>query len=155
MFELATPSWEFVIRGAACYLGLLILLRLTGKRSFGDMSSFDIVVLIIVGGALRSAIVGKDSSLIGPLIAVVTILALDKLLGFMCAMSPRVDRLLEGRSIILARDGKLVPGALMRQSISKAAFQRELRANQLQSLESVNEARLEANGRITFTKKSS
>ena len=154
MFQLALPWWEFVIRGAACYLGLLILLRATGKRAFGEMSPFDIVVLIIVGGALRSAMVGQDASLIGPLISVVTILGLDKLLGWLCAASPFVDRLLEGDSVLLARDGKLVRGSLLKHSISRAAFERELRANRLRSLASVEEARLEANGRITIVEKS-
>ena len=44
-FELSMPWWEFVLRGACSYLGLLLALRLTGKRSFGEMSPFDIVVL--------------------------------------------------------------------------------------------------------------
>jgi uncharacterized membrane protein YcaP (DUF421 family) len=152
MFDLAMPWWEFAVRGAACYLGLLALLRLTGRRSFGEMAPFDIVVLVIVGGALRSAMVGKDASLLGPLIVVVTILTLDKLLGWLAAWSPAIDRILEGRSALLARDGKLLSGALLRHSISHAAFERELRAHALRSLHEVDEARLEPNGRITFLK---
>jgi len=155
MFDLALPWWEFAVRGAACYLGLLILLRLTGKRSFGEMAPFDIVVLIIVGGALRSAMVGKDDSLIGPIICVATILAIDKLLGWLCAINPTIDGILEGRSVRLVRHGKLIPGALTRHSISRAAFDREMRANHLRSLAAVEEARLEANGRITFVKRTS
>jgi hypothetical protein len=58
-----------------------VLLRLTGKRSFGEMSPFDIVVLMLVGGALRSAMVGHDDSFLGPFIAVAGVLLLDKLLG--------------------------------------------------------------------------
>ena len=152
MFDLALPWWEFVLRGAVCYVGLLILLRLTGKRSFGELSPFDIVVLMLVGGALRSAIVGKDTSLIGPLIAVATILALDKILAWLSARNQAIDHLLEGRPVLLARNGSLVPGALARHSISPGAFERELRANNLPTLAAVDEARLEANGRITFLK---
>src|SRR3954451_16255316 len=102
--------WEFVLRGAGCYIGLLILLRMTGKRSFGEMSPFDIVVLILVGGALRSAMVGKDASLIGPFISVAAILATDKLLGFLSARSKAFDHLIEGRSALLAKMGSVVPG---------------------------------------------
>ena len=153
MFDLALPWWEFVVRGAVCYLGLLILLRLTGKRSFGELAPFDIVVLIMVGGALRSAMVGNDASLIGPIICVATILAVDKILARLGAISPAFDRLVEGRSVVLVRDGKLVPGALARHSIPEAVFRRELRANDLRSLDAIAEARLEANGRITFMKK--
>ena len=82
MFDMDLPWWEFAVRGATCYLGLLIMLRLTGKRAFGEMSPFDIVVLVLVGGALRSAMVGRDASLLGPFIAVAAILLVDKALAW-------------------------------------------------------------------------
>jgi uncharacterized membrane protein YcaP (DUF421 family) len=153
LFELSMPWWEFVLRGAVCYIGLLLLLRLTGKRSFGEMSPFDIVVLIIVGGALRSAMVGKDASLLGPFIVVATILVIDMLIGAIAARSPGFDRLLEGRSVLLVRNGREIDSALRRNGISEAAFQRELRSKELRGVEQVEEARLEANGRISFLKR--
>jgi len=150
LFELSMPWWEFTLRGAVCYVGLFIALRLTGKRSFGEMAPFDIVVLILVGGALRSAMVGKDASLIGPFISIASILVLDKLLGWVAARSRWFDLLLTGSPVTLAKDGRFVPGALQRHSISRGAFERELRAHALRSVEQVDEARLESNGRITF-----
>lgn len=153
MFDLSMPWWEFAVRGAACYIGLLILLRLAGKRSFGEMSPFDIVVLILVGGGLRSAMVGKDASLVGPFISVAAILVTDKVLSYLGAVSPMFDALLEGRSALLARAGRLVPGALRKHGISRAAFDRELRAHETVSLEDVEEAWLEANGRVTMIKR--
>lgn len=149
MFDMQLPWWEFAVRGAACYAGLLLMLRLTGKRAFGEMSPFDIVVLILVGGALRSAIVGHDASLAGPFIAVAAILVLDKCLGWLAARSPAVDRLVEGRAVLLAQAGRLLPGALRRNDISPAAFDRELRSHDRDSLHGVREVRLEPNGRIT------
>jgi len=149
LFPRELPWWEFIIRGAGCYIGLLILLRLTGKRSFGEMSPFDIVVLILVGGALRSAMVGKDDSFLGPFFAVAGVLALDKVLGVLATLSPAFNRLLEGRDALLAKSGKLVPGALHRHRIPAAVFERELRAHNVRSVDQVEEARLEVNGRIT------
>jgi uncharacterized membrane protein YcaP (DUF421 family) len=125
------------------------MLRLTGKRAFGEMSPFDIVVLVLVGGALRSAMVGRDASLLGPFIAVAAILVIDKALAWIAARSPVVDRLMEGRAVLLAKGAKLVPNALRRHGISPAAFDRELRSHEHGSLDGVREARLEANGRIT------
>jgi len=153
MFDLTLPWWEFAVRGAACYLGLLILLRLAGKRSFGEMSPFDIVVLILVGGGLRSAMVGKDASLLGPFICVAAIIALDKLLSYIAAVSPTFDALLEGRSALLARNGEILPGVLRRHCISKSAFERELRKHELHGVAEVAEARIEANGRVSVFKK--
>lgn len=152
MFDLSMPWWEFAVRGAICYVALLALLRMTGKRSFGEMSPFDVIVLIIVGGLLRPAVTGSDHSLLGPFISIVTILLLDKLLGKLAASSELLSRCLEGRSLLLARDGVPVPGALQRHSISAAAFDRELRAHGVRSVAETEEVRLEANGRVTVLK---
>ena len=153
MLDLSLPWWEFAVRGAICYLALLVLLRLTGKRSFGDMSSFDVVVLIVVGGMLRPAVTGDDHSMLGPFIAIATILLLDKMLGKLCALSPAIDRLLEGRAVLLAQNGALRPGVLTRHSISEAAFQRELRAHGVDRLDKTCAVHLEANGHVTVIEK--
>jgi uncharacterized membrane protein YcaP (DUF421 family) len=154
LFPQVMPWWEFALRGIGCYLGLLLLLRMAGKRTFGEMSPFDIVVLILVGGALRSAMVGKDDSFLGPFIAVAAIIAVDKAFGALATWSPAFNRLFEGRSSVLVKQGHLVPGALRRHSIPEAAFERELRMHETRSLEEVDEAHLEANGRFTVLKAS-
>lgn len=151
--DLSVPWWHFVVRGGIAYVGLLILLRLTGKRAFGEMSPFDIVVLILVGGALRSAIVGSDTSVLGPLIAVTAILALDRLLGVLTAHSRWLNRLVEGSPLPLARDGALIPGALKRATLSPDAFARELRLHELPDLKGVALVQLEPNGRISVLKR--
>jgi len=152
LFPQTLPWWEFVLRGAGCYIGLLVLLRLTGKRSFGEMSPFDIVVLILVGGALRSAMVGKDDSFLGPFLAVAGVLALDKVLGTLATRNPAFNRLIEGRAALLAKHGKVIPGALRQHGIPEAVFERELREHEVRSLDEIDEARLEVNGRITVVK---
>jgi uncharacterized membrane protein YcaP (DUF421 family) len=146
------PWWEFALRGAGCYVGLLILLRFTGKRSFGEMSPFDIIVLILVGGALRSAMVGKDDSFLGPFIAVSAILLLDKLIGIVATVSPAFNRMLEGKSTVLVENGQLLRGVLRRHDIPQAAFERELRMHDARSLGEIEEARLEVTGRISVLK---
>jgi uncharacterized membrane protein YcaP (DUF421 family) len=143
------PWWEFALRGVGCYIGLLILLRLSGKRTFGEMSPFDIVVLILVGGALRSAMVGKDDSFFGPFIAVAAIILIDKLFAILATLSPGFNRLFEGRASLLVKDGKVLQGALVRHSIPASAFERELRMHETRSVEEIDEAHLEANGRFT------
>ncbi len=152
MFELSLPWWEFVVRGAISYIALLAMLRLTGKRSFGDMAPFDIVVLIILGGLLRPAVTGADHSLLGPLISIATILAVDKLLGKLAAISPAFDRLLEGRSVLLAKDGRTITDALRKHSVPQAAFERALRSQGVRDVAETQEVRLEANGHVTLMK---
>jgi len=151
-WTLAMPWWHFAVRGMVAYLGLLFLLRVTGKRSFGDMSPFDIVVLVMVGGLLRSAIVGSDTSLLGPFVAVASILSIDLLLAWLCARSAVLDRLIEGRSITLITAGKVFRDRLRHHNVPEEALERELRAHGIAGPESVREARLEANGRVSVIK---
>lgn len=149
-FDLVMPWWEFALRGVVVYFAVLLMLRLTGKRSFGDLSTFDIVVLMVVGGSLRTAIIGKDASLLGPLIAVAAILSADKLIGWISARWHRFNRFVEGEPAILARDGKRDRAALLRHNIPDAEFDRELHRAGLEDESSVKLARLEPNGEITL-----
>ena len=152
-WELAMPWWHYVVRGALAYLGLLVMLRLAGKRAFGDMSPFDIVVLVVVGGLLRTAILGDDTSFLGPFLAIAAIIGLDVLLAFLCARSPRLDRWLEGRSVVLVLGGDVLRERLRRHNVADGALQRALRMHGVRSAAEVAEARLEANGSMSVLKK--
>ena len=153
LLTLSMPWWHFIVRGALTYLTLLLLLRLGGKRSFGELSPFDVVVLIMVGGAFRSAIIGDDKSLLGPAIAVATIIFVDRVITWLCALSRRIDRWIEGEAVLLARDGRTLRRELVRQGISEEGFARELRRHGIASIDSVGAARLEPNGKITVLPK--
>lgn len=154
-FDLTMPWWEFVLRGAVGYIGLLIVMRIAGKHAFGEMSPFDIVVLILVGGVLRPALLGDDKSVLGPFIVVTTILAVDSLLGLLAARSVLFNRWVEGRSVLLVRHGDLLHATMRRHGVAQAALERELRSKGLNSADDVEEARLEANGRISVLKRTS
>lgn len=151
--SLSFPWWAFAIRGILVYLVLLSLLRLSGKRSFGEMSAFDVIVLVLVGGTLRTSIIGPDTSFLGAIIAVAAILATDKTIAWICTRSPGLNRWVEGRPTFLVKDGKRVPQALNRCNIPEAAFERVLHTQGHEDLQGVNNARLEPNGKITFTRR--
>ncbi|MDO1530248.1 hypothetical protein QMK61_15530 [Fulvimonas sp. R45] len=153
LFDLALPWWMFALRGVVVYLAVLAMLRLSGKRSFGDLSPFNIVVLIVVGGSLRTAIVGKDASLIGPLIAVAAILLVNKAFGWLGARWLAFNRLVGGSPAVLARRGRRDPAALRRHDIGDPEFERELHAAGLEDESTVLLARLEPNGKITLIRR--
>lgn len=150
LFDMSMPWWAFVLRGVAVYAIVMLLLRLSGKRSFGNMAAFDIVVLMIVGSLLRTAVIGKDHSLIGPLIAVASILAVNRLVAWISARWRGFDRLIEGHPTVLARDGRRDPQALRRSDVADAEFDRALHEHGLEDESSVSLARLEPNGKITL-----
>jgi uncharacterized membrane protein YcaP (DUF421 family) len=150
LLELSMPWWHFVMRGVAIYIILLCMMRLTGKRSLGEMSPFDVVVLILVGGTLRTSIIGSDTSFLGGLISVSGILAADWVLAWICTRSAFVNRLVEGWPTILVHHGERLPDALRRCNLPEAVFERALHAAGLENETTVITARLEPNGKITL-----
>ncbi|MBN8728072.1 MAG: DUF421 domain-containing protein [Xanthomonadales bacterium] len=148
-FDLAMPWWAFVVRGLLGYFGLLLLLRMAGRHSLGEMSAFDIVVLVMVGGALRPALLGGDKSVLGPFIAVTTIVAASAMLARLSSRFPRFNRWLEGPAVVLAKDGRILDEVLREHSIPRAALERELRLKDVHDVSTVRVARLEANGHIS------
>jgi uncharacterized membrane protein YcaP (DUF421 family) len=153
LLTMSMPWWMFILRGVLAYVGVLILIRLAGKHSLGEMSPFDMLMLIFVGSIMRTAILGNDHSALGPFIAVLTLFSLDKLLAIAAARSPRFNRLMEGVPSLLARHGVQADAALRRDDIPQAAFDRALRQHGLRSVDEVEEARLEPNGKITVIKR--
>jgi uncharacterized membrane protein YcaP (DUF421 family) len=152
--HLSDPWWVYALRGAGVYLGLLILLRLLGKRSFGEMTTFDIVVLMLVGGTLRTAIIGDDKKPMAAIIGVLAIFLIDKAIAWIAARWPLFDRVIEGEASLLARDGRPIEGALRKHDMSEEAFRRALREKGLRDVGDVAEVRLEANGKISVLKTS-
>ena len=144
------PWWTYAIRGALTYLGLLILMRLAGKRTFGEMSAFDVILLALVGGTLRTAVIGHDTSITSAFVGVAAMLAVDKGLGWICARSGRINRFVEGYPVVIARQGHRVAGALRRVNLPNAAFDRALHAAGRETERGVVIGRMEPNGKITF-----
>ncbi|TCV97758.1 uncharacterized protein DUF421 [Luteibacter rhizovicinus] len=153
IFEISAPWWTFAVRGVATYAGLLILLRLAGKRAFGEMSAFDVIVLVLVGGVLRTSIIGDDKGFIGPFIGVSSILATDWLIAWLCTRAPAFNRLMEGFPSLLVRNGQRDRSTLRAQNIPDAALDRALHGAGLERDDEVATARLEPNGKITITKR--
>ena len=72
MWNTSIVWWEFVLRGIIIYVFLIVLLRLTGKRQVGQLSPFDLVLLLVLSNAVQNAMNGGDNSVIGGMISAVT-----------------------------------------------------------------------------------
>jgi len=106
MFALAAPAWDIILRTALIYLALLIGLRIAGKREIGQMTVFDLVVLLLLSNAVQNAMLGPDTSLVGGLLAAAVLLALNAILARLGRGSPRLRRLIEGSPTLLILHGR-------------------------------------------------
>jgi Predicted membrane protein len=149
MFQLAMPWWAFVLRACAVYFILLAMLRVSGKRSMGQFTPFDILLVVLLGNAVQNALLGADTSVGGGLLLAATLIALNWIVGLVSARSPKVERWVEGAPVLLARDGQVYRDVLRRELISREDFEKAMREASCLDMADIRLAVLENNGHIT------
>ena len=150
MFDLAMPWWAFVLRACIVYFILLALIRASGKRTMGQFTPFDMLLVVLLGNAVQNALLGQDTSVGGGLLLALTLLILNWLVGLVSARSARMEALVEGVPVLLARDGKVYKDVLRRELISRADFDKAMRESGVEDIEDIRMAVLETNGHITL-----
>ena len=153
MLTLSMPWWQLVLRAVIVYVALLVLIRLSGKHTLGELSVFDLIVVIVLGSAVRTSLLGDDKSLPGGLIVVVVLLLLDYVSTWLSSRSRRVDRIMQGRPVLLARDGVVFDEVLKRCKVPLSNFDSALRKAGCGHVEEVRQAILEPGGSITIWKR--
>ncbi|MBB1473442.1 MULTISPECIES: YetF domain-containing protein [unclassified Luteimonas] len=154
MFELAMPWWEFVLRAVVVYFILLAMLRMSGKRTVGQFTPFDLVVVVLLGSAVQNSLIGEDFSLPGGLLLAATLIACNWVVGFASARSRRVEKLVEGSPVLLARDGVMFEPVLRAQNISRKDIEEALRDSGLPDITGAALVTLEVDGTITVVPRS-
>lgn len=153
LLALSMPWWEFMLRAAVVYAVLLFLVRASGKRTIGQYTPFDLVLIALLGNAVQNSLLGSDQSLLGGLLLASTLIGMNWLLGLAIARSRRLDRLVAGEPVLLAHDGVVYPAVLRRQNISTTEFEEAMREADCERVEDIHLALLETNGRITVIKR--
>ncbi len=149
MTKLQLPWWEFVVRAAAVYAALLVMVRTSGKRTIGQFTPFNLLVVMLLSESVSNSLVGHDESLVGGLIAAGTLIGLDVMLAAITARSPRADAIIEGQPVLIGRDGVLFDAVLRRERVAVSDVERALRAAQCE-LQDMAMAVLEADGEISI-----
>jgi len=153
MFELSMPIWEFVLRAVVVYVVLLGMIRLSGKRTMGQFTPFDVLLIVLLGNAVQNALLGSDESLGGGLLLAAVLIALNWVTGWLSARNRGAEKLIEGVPVMLARNGELFEQVLRKELVSRNDFDEALRQNGQLRLEDVDIAILETDGRISVVPK--
>ncbi len=144
---------EIVFRTSIIYVAVLLGLRLTGKREVGQMTPFDLVLLILIANAVQNAMTGPDNSVSGGLVAAGTLLVLNFLLSRLVFRNRRLRRVIEGTPTILVRDGQLMMKNLESEHIDPDEIRQALREHGVSTPEEVGLAVLEIDGSISVLRK--
>jgi uncharacterized membrane protein YcaP (DUF421 family) len=149
MWHLVEPWWELVLRGSLVYLVLFLLFRFSGKRQAGQMTPFDLLLLLIISNAVQNAMVGSDTSLPGGLLVAAVLILWNQLLGWITSRSRRVEALVDGRPEVLVHNGQVFTDVLARNRLSLEELRSALRREGCFDLNEVAFAVLETNGAIS------
>ncbi len=144
------PVIEKVIRSIIVYFFLVVLLRVAGKRTLGQITSFDLVVLMVLSNTVQNAIIGNDNSLIGGLIGAAVLIALNYAVVWFLFTHRKADHAVEGGSTILMRHGKFIDDNMKRQLITRPELLSAARRQGIDKLHDIRVARLEIGGAVTF-----
>lgn len=146
MFELPLPILEKLLRPVIVYLVLVVLLRIFGKRELAQLNPFDLVVLLSLSNTVQNAIIGDDNSVTGGVIGAFSLLAINWLVVRVLFSSPRLMRMLEGRSTVLVRDGRIDVHALRRESLTREELLSAVHRQGFEDFDKVRNCHLEPNG---------
>ncbi|MBD2120376.1 DUF421 domain-containing protein [Trichocoleus sp. FACHB-262] len=143
-----------VLRAVVLYVILMLLFRLSGKRSLAQITTFDFVLVLIVGEATQQALLGEDFSLTNAFLVILTLVGLDTVMSFWKQRSPQVEKWIDGVPVIIVAEGKLLQDRMKQARVDTddiLAAARELHG--LERMDQIKYAVLERSGGISIIPK--
>ncbi|HYI66998.1 MAG TPA: DUF421 domain-containing protein [Candidatus Limnocylindrales bacterium] len=141
---------DIVLRATVIFLALYLVVRLLGKRELGQMTPFELIVLVVIGDLIQQGVTQNDFSLTGAIIAVSTIAFWALVFSWVSFLWPAAERLLEGEPRVIIRDGELLEANLRRSRLTRSEIESEMRLAGIARMEDVAWGILEPRGKISF-----
>src|SRR6185437_8541298 len=99
---------EIALRTSAVYVLVLLGIRLSGKREVGQMTPFDLTLLLLLSNSVQNAMTGPDTSLLGGIVAALTLLLMNYLIAEFSGGNRRFRKFVQGQPSLLVHDGQLI-----------------------------------------------
>lgn len=155
MFILGVPTLEKVLRPWLVYAFLVIGLRLAGKRELAQINTFDLIVLLTLSNTVQNAIIGNDTSVTGGVIGATSLLVINYLVVRFLFRRAKLERFLEGKSVVLVEDGQLRQKNMEHELITRSELEAAAHKQGFRDLANIARATLETGGSITFVARDS
>jgi len=153
MWSMSIHWWELIGRGLLVYFFLILLLRSTGKRQIGQMSPFDLVLLMVLSNAVQNSMSGGDNSVTAGLILAVTLVAANWIVGKVTSSSKIMEQLVDGDPQLLFHDGKVYEKILKDSQITRQELIAAVHKAGYADLDMIRAAILENDGTISVIPK--
>jgi uncharacterized membrane protein YcaP (DUF421 family) len=148
----AQVAVQIALRTGVIYLVVLIGVRLSGKREVGQMTPFDLTLLLLLSNSVQNAMTGPDTSLMGGVIAATTLLLLNYGIGTLSGRNREFRRVVQGEPSLLVHDGTAIESHMAREHVSMDELERALREHGIANVKDVALAVLEVDGSISCMK---
>ncbi len=145
---------DAILRASAIYFFLLIMLRLSGRRTMAETTTFDFVLLLIIAETTQQAMLGEDFSITNAALLITTLVAIDVLMSHLKQRSGTMERIVDGIPMVIVENGQPLTDRLKKSRMDEhdvLAAARRLRG--LERMDQIKYAVLEADGDITIIPK--
>jgi uncharacterized membrane protein YcaP (DUF421 family) len=145
---------DSMLRGVILYFILLVILRVSGRRTLGQMTTFDFVLLLIIAETTQQALLGEDFSLTNAGLLIVTLMVIDIGLSLLRERWPRLNRIIEGLPLILVEDGRPIKERVDQSRVDEEDILAAARESQgIERMDQIKYTVLERNGGISIIPK--
>lgn len=145
---------DTILRGLFIYFFLLLIFRVSGRRSLAQVSTFDFVLVLIISEAVQQAMIDDDNSITNAVLLVITLVGMDIILGELQEKFPKIGRFISGSPLMVVRQGELLWERMVKERVDEADILAAARAQEgVSRIEEIDYAVIEQNGGITILKK--
>jgi uncharacterized membrane protein YcaP (DUF421 family) len=142
---------DSVVKAIVVYIVLWAVIRLSGRRTLAELSTFDFILFLMIGGATQRALIGQDYSLINAFVVLATLVALDIVVGLLERDFQGFSKIIKGVPTILVEHGHTLTGRMRRARVTENEILEAARSlHGLETLEQIKFAILEASGDISI-----
>lgn len=151
--EWITTTWESIgfvaLSALGMYLGLIVLTRVAGLRSFSKMSSFDFAITVAIGSVLAGTVIAENPPLLQSLAALAILYALQIGLAFLRQRSDAIQHVVDNEPMLLMAGREILHDNLRKAQVTEGDVRAKLREANVLSLDHVHAVVLEATGDVS------
>ncbi|WP_100406943.1 DUF421 domain-containing protein [Bacillus solitudinis] len=151
-------DWETigrtVIVGVLAYIGLILVLRISGKRTLSKMNAFDLIVTIALGSTLATILLSKEIALAEGMTAFLVLVGMQYLIAWLSVRSSKVSKMVKSTPELLYYNGQFFRETMKEKRVVEIEILQAARSNGLDSMEMVRAVILETDGNISVIQKS-
>lgn len=145
---------DSIIRAVVTFFFVWLMFRITGKRSFTSLTTFDFVLLLIISETTQEALTDQDHSMTNSFLLIMTFMGIELALSKVKARSKRLERIMDGTPLILVENGEMHRDRLKREEVDEADLMVFARESQgLERLDQIKFAVMEKNGGVSIIPK--